>query len=863
MKINLISCRAIAAIVTMALAFSFTAEAQFLNKLSKGLEKVNKTLDKVEKAVNNQPARRQQKPAQAAASQQINSDNVGSETGMEAVKPSYRHPYLTARTRYLDVPSYSYNISDVYDDIFAVKRGSAWEFWRIDGSKLFDANWEYCGLSYSSNEAPRFSGGVAVARTTKANAQGKKPICILYADGRVKELDPSYEKMSHFVDGLAIVEQKINYQSSYFFINTAGTKVYPSLSVRGEDNKDMRPLCDNRRAYQSAHDTWQYIDGQGKPAFAGKFLEARDFSDGYAWVRIPTDEMFVAPWALIDTEGNIVFRPGAEYDRDHITTKKISDVADERFYVVRGNDLVYYDHSGKELLRVEDGTPFYGGYAFVTSYPGYEHLGGGCMLVNTSLMPVKLINIETIPAHIVMDKRLIFPPLGLASLTSMEYSSFVVNPEGNIVICRYKNDKTGDIVGGIKHFGLSGYARCTNVELNGRRYNAFIKPSGEIVWMFSDYGGGGEFREPVGPPGEPEPEPEPEPGDTIPRIKPPYPPIELIRVNINQKAIGPTTVAPAKFNVSVVATPAEGGSASISPTGIFTYGEYATVSASVNEGWAIASVSSSIGGTVKAGTPFPVTTDQTITVKFVKKDDDKNPEHSGAYQGSMRVEQYSIPVYMQINRDGTEATPYGDNTHGFVQIMFDPNTRYTNEKGEFAVSLFAVPLQIKGVQKDEASGRQWLVLDGGSVSFHDLKINPGDALMTLWVSTLMSVNGYDEVTSKPRHYRVEMRDVNPETGEFTFGNLQTYSAENGGWFDGGDDAVSEIKSGFMASMTDRGYPSDAFFGAKMRSVTPRNDIQWYPPQSWSKNQSAFELMMNSMRAAYRNAKSDYDKLFEK
>ena len=133
--------------------------------------------------------------------------------------------------------------------------------------------------------------------------------------------------------------------------------------------------------------------------------------------------------------------------------------------------------------------------------------------------------------------------------------------------------------------------------------------------------------------------------------------------------------------------------------------------------------------------------------------------------------------------------------------------------------------------------------------------------MTLWISTLVNINRFSEVNSKPRHYRVEMLDINPETGEFTFGNLQTYSAKDGGWYAGGDDAVSETTNGFMASMTDRGYPSDAFFGAKMRKVLPRNDIQWYPPLEWSKNQSAFEMLIKSMNSSYRNAKSDYNKLF--
>ena len=855
MKIQNLSLKAVLSAVILAMCVPVTAEAQFLKKLSKGLEKVNKTLDKVEKTVNNQPTQPQQQPAQTSGKQQTVS-NANSEAGMEAVEPSYRHPYLTSRTRYLDVPGFSYGISDVYDDIFAVKRNSAWEFWRVDGTKLFDADWEYCGWSSFGGDAPRFSGGAAAARTKKANANGKKPVCILYADGRVKQLDPSYEKVSHFVDGLAIVEQKVNYKSKYFFINPAGTKVYPTLNVIGDDKDAIRPLHDNRRAYKCGNREWAFIDAQGKPAFTGKYLEARDFSDGYAWVRIPTGEMFVAAWALIDTNGNIVFQPGAEYDRTQINTDKITDVVDGRFCVVRGNDVVYYDLSGKERLRVKAGTPFYGGYAFVTSYPGYKHLDNGCMLVNTALAPVKLISSEVCPAYKVNDNSLQFQPYGLASLASPGY---VLDPEGNVALGDYDNHK-GNYIRGFKQFGLSGYARCSDVRLNNKQYITFMKPSGEIAWMFSDCGGGGQFDEPIGPPVEPI-EPILPPGPPFPGLPNPKPPVELIIVNINQKAVGPTDVAPAKFNVSVVATPAEGGSASISPSGTFTYGEYATVSASANEDWAIASISSSTGEKVKLGTPIPITTDQTITVKFVKKDDDKKPEHSGAYLGTMRVEQYNVPVYMQVNSEGTETTPYGDNTHGFVQIMFDPTIRYTNEKGEFAVSLFAVPLQITGVQKDEATGRQWLVLDGGSVAFHDLKINPGDPLMTLWMSTLMSLNGYDKVNSKPRHYRVEMLDVNPETGEFIFGNLQTYSAENGGWFAGGDDAVSETKHGFMASMTDRGYPSDAFFGAKMKQTSPRNDVQWYPPQKWSINQSAFELLMNSMNGSYRNAKSDYNKLF--
>lgn len=864
MKIKL---KLIVAVLLVGLAVPVTTEAQFLKKLTKGLEKVNKTLDKVEKAVKDTPttAKTDRKSSQTASATQNSAQTKAfSETGWKSVTPGYRHPYLTSRTRYLNVPGFRNNISDVYEDIFAVKRNNAWEFWFVNGKKLFNADWEYCGLEY--NGAPRFSGGVAAARGVKPGANGKKTISLLYADGRVKQLDPSYVKVSDFIDGLAIVEQEINYKSKYFFINAAGEKVFPALTVKGDAKDAIRPLVDDRRAYKCDYDKWGFIDAKGNPAFAKTFSEVRDFSGGYAWVRIPDEsQKYVNRWALIDTKGNVVFSPGELYDNKHINTREITDVDNGIFSVVRGNKVVYYDVTGKELLSVDDGSAFYDGYAFVTTYPGYETLNNGTMVINSAMQPVRIIDSDICPAHKVMDGSIVFKPYGLVSLKAQGY---VLNPQGNVVLETYDNHE-GNYIRSIGQFSPSGYSKCTEVRLNDESYNAFLKPSGEITWMFSDSGGGGQFSDPVGPePTDSIPDFDPrQPGDTIPKIGPnppyPIPPIKLITVDINQKPVGPTTVTAQKFKVSVVAEPAEGGSASISPAGAFSYGETATVSAAPAKDWAVSSISSSIGGNLSVGKPFTVTTDQTITVRFAKKDDDKNPEHTGAYQGTIRIHPYDIPVYMQVNAEGKEATPYGDNTCGYLQIMFDPETRYTNERQELAVSLFAAPLQITGVQHDEATGRRWLVLDGGSVAFHDLKVNPVSItpLMALYMNTLLRVNNFSDVTTRPMHYRVEMLDLDPETGEFTFGDLQAYSAENGGWFAGGDKAVSKITKGVMATMTDRGYPAETFAGARMKKSAPRTDVMWYPPKSWSKTESLFEMIVKSMTESYRTARSDYNRIF--
>ena len=69
MKLKSLSFGMIIAAVILSLGVPFTAEAQFLNKLSKGLEKVNKTLDKVEKTVDKRP--NQQHPAQTIGSQKL------------------------------------------------------------------------------------------------------------------------------------------------------------------------------------------------------------------------------------------------------------------------------------------------------------------------------------------------------------------------------------------------------------------------------------------------------------------------------------------------------------------------------------------------------------------------------------------------------------------------------------------------------------------------------------------------------------------------------------------------------------------------------------------------------------------------
>ena len=118
-------------------------------------------------------------------------------------------------------------------------------------------------MSYS-NDFPLFNSGVVPVRRTKANAKGQRVICLLYTNGAVKELDPSWRAVTNFADGLAIVKAKTNGRDSYFYINVKGEKVYPHLKIYGGNDGCMRPLSDGLRAYPTGFDSWGYIDANGK-----------------------------------------------------------------------------------------------------------------------------------------------------------------------------------------------------------------------------------------------------------------------------------------------------------------------------------------------------------------------------------------------------------------------------------------------------------------------------------------------------------------------------------------------------------------------------------------------------------------------
>lgn len=832
-KINMCGIARLALVMVLIPALS--AEAQTLNKLSKGLEKVSKGLEKVEKTLDTGKNTKTNTPS--ANNKNATTSRGVDETGWKKFKRTYRTPYFTPDTKYMSINPREFSFSDVHDGVFAIRKGMNCEFWKVTGEKLFDADWKR--VDGSSSDFPIFSGGVAVAQRVKANSDGKSPVCLLYTDGRVRELDPSYQSVTDFMDGVALVSARLNYKDVYFYIDVAGNRIYPNLTVRRNSNFPIRPLRDGLRAFFGEGDKWGFIDNQGNVKVAPQYDYVSDFCNGYAWVSIHTGG--VDTKSIIDVDGTIIYTlPDGGY------YTKVSDVSDGVFCVEQRDGYAYFDLTGKKLAEYKSASGFYDGYAFIAQ--GHEHAD----VIDRDFNIIRRMPYDDCNVNDVGYQKPNFKPFGLATV---HYGNTVIDPQGNIIIVSYDNHN-GTRISGFRQFTECGYMSVTSVYLDKADCFAYVKPTGEIAWLFSgsfDPNKGGELLPP---------EPEPEPGlrDTLRLVEP-----QPIIIERTITAIGPKVVENVSYNIQAVANPPEGGSVSISSTGPFKYGENVILSATPNKDWGILSVATDVKelSAPKIGEPFAVIANQTITVNFVEKEKENAPDNNGTYMGTATFEDFYVPVYVEINSRGDGENPYGSDNFGFVSLMFDPERRYIDEKGEIAANFFAVPLKIVGVQPNETdSTKQWLVVDGGSYTVHDIKVNPKcGALAGALVNFMLSFDGFTTVNSEPRRYRIEMLDRNPETGEFRFGTLQTYSVDKGGWVSGDDPILRKTTNGFFVPVTDTGYRASTFQGADMKKCEKRNDIRWYPPEGWSKDKSTYQQMIETMRGAYGKAKSDYDQLF--
>lgn len=849
-------------IIGTSLIYSPDADAQFFKKLSKGLEKVNKSLEKANEFLEGNTSSSNQKKSESTPSEESTEqpvvtmekdDNVPTldDSSWDDAKPIYNTPYITSKTRFLSINEYD-KFSDVHNGIFALQTNTGiTSFWKITGEKLFDAEWKYCGPIRIDEKFPLFIGGVAPALRTVPNAKGHNVICLLYSNGAIKELDPTWKEVTNFADGLALVTQKVNGKTKYFYINVKGEKVFPLLTIDAGDKNSMRPLCDGLRAYQPSYNSWAYIDANGRIAIPEikQCAFADDFSEGYAWIRTSDDPRQPASiygyFKLIDKTGKVVFKTNVQ------SYGKVSPVKNGMFYIIENGKYNYYDTKFKLLASYDYATPFYDGYAYVSKDGSYTD---GVSVIDTRFNSLRRFTSSEFDGVSSLKHQPRFDPLGLAVIENSDVNDYYINAKGNIVLSCYVNDYLE--IDKFNPFTESGYARFGIGNWGNKKYRGFIRPNGEIALILTDQSIEDTRNLPWPTP----------PEDSIriinfPRL--PWPPDTVVIIK-DQPPIGPIVITKTYYNVTV-STEGE-GTAKISPTGRFEFGDNATLSVSPAKDWAVGSITHDAENFSKitAGQSFTVTQNVHIKVKFIKKDDDKAPENTNCYQGSKHLAidneaLGNVTYYAQINATKTDSNPYGDNTHGFIVAMIDPKHKYIYP--DFSCYVFSAPFRISGYQQDPTTGAKWLVLDGGSFTVGNLKLCPeGNGLAGLFFQLILSMNGFSQPTTAPRHYRLEMLDYDSETGEFTAGKLQTFSAEYG-WLDGGDERLKNVSQGLFMTMCERGMPAQFFQGVKFKTAPKRNDVNWYPPLVWYDDQETLDRIIEDMGTMYRTFKSDYEQIF--
>lgn len=170
-------------------------------------------------------------------------------------------PYLTNDTHYMVISDISTNtLYNVCEGAFCVMDNNLLTVWSVDGAYLFGPNWKPLGL-YDTHPMC-FDNGALLVKSAKKNSLGKEYYSILYKNGAVRNLDPSWEPQSRFVDGLAAVTKKQGYtEMGNFFINTRGEKMpSPSNLYFGYDGEKTRALRCGLRAFETKDHKWGYMD---------------------------------------------------------------------------------------------------------------------------------------------------------------------------------------------------------------------------------------------------------------------------------------------------------------------------------------------------------------------------------------------------------------------------------------------------------------------------------------------------------------------------------------------------------------------------------------------------------------------------
>lgn len=185
-----------------------------------------------------------------------------------------------------------------------------WGF--VDESGRLSVPYEW---QFSDYGTPHFdSGHCLVAKYEKSPAGLEyKRWYIIDKQGRANKLPANIKKVSNFHNGIASVVSQNGNVATQFFINTKGMRVFPNLSRTimwayvTPDPVEARPFKNGLAAYYDIDSKrYGFINTKGQFVVKPVFLDAHDFSEGLAAVKLPATQSNPAAWGFIDTSGKMV-----------------------------------------------------------------------------------------------------------------------------------------------------------------------------------------------------------------------------------------------------------------------------------------------------------------------------------------------------------------------------------------------------------------------------------------------------------------------------------------------------------------------------------------------------------------------------
>lgn len=261
-----------------------------------------------------------------------------------------------------------------------------WGFVDESGRLAVPYEWQF-----SDYGTPHFdSGHCLVAKYEKSPAGLEyKRWYIIDKQGRANKLPANIKKVSNFHNGIASVVSQNGNVATQFFINTKGVRVFPNLSRTimwayvTPDPVEARPFKNGLAAYYDIDSKrYGFINTKGQFVVKPVFLDAHDFSEGLAAVKLPATQSNPAAWGFIDTSGKMVipakfsiepgnFRTGrapVEKRNGHkVMINKAGEVVSPEFYelsecfsngnAIAGNMGYNYFLIDSNYKQISDGMP--------------------------------------------------------------------------------------------------------------------------------------------------------------------------------------------------------------------------------------------------------------------------------------------------------------------------------------------------------------------------------------------------------------------------------------------------------------------------------------------------------------------------